>query len=184
MNDPDLYCRTKNISLSAAVLRLFFCADFTAPITGTVTAGSPAQDRTGGVKKHMKDSEKITQKFAMKNTLKSTNDDFDSDEVELFEKGEEQDMNGDPSQYNEIYRELAELVGNAAVMKIWNRYSGVSITFPRQLYSRAYIRKSIEENMGVMKPAEIARMVGLTERRVRQIIQEIRNVKKQSGEEP
>ena len=83
-------------------------------------------------------------------------------------------MNGDPSQYNEIYREMAELLGIAAVLKIWKRYSGVSIAFPRQLYSKAYIRQSIEENMGERKPAEIARMVGLTERRVRQIIREIR----------
>ena len=43
-----------------------------------------------------------------------------------------------------------------------------------QLYSREYIRKFIHDNSDVMKPSDIARTIGLTERRVRQIIKEER----------
>ena len=83
-------------------------------------------------------------------------------------------MESDRTQFNEVYRELAELLGDAAALKIWNRYAGINLSFPKQLYSREFIRKFIRENSGVMKPSDIARSIGLTERRVRQIIKEER----------
>ena len=52
--------------------------------------------------------------------------------------------------------------------------AGLSVAFPRQLYSRAYVRKFIRDNRDNMKPGEIARRVGLTERRVRQIIHDMK----------
>ena len=87
-------------------------------------------------------------------------------------------MAGKTGHYSEVYRELAELIGEAAVIKIWRSYSGLTVTFPRQLYSREFIRSYIRENTGILKPAEIARNVGMTERRVRQIIHD----QKEEGE--
>ena len=81
-------------------------------------------------------------------------------------------MEVDTTQFNDIYKEMAELLGDAAALKMWNRYAGVSVSFPKQLYSREYIRKFIHDNSDVMKPSDIARTIGLTERRVRQIIKE------------
>lgn len=86
-------------------------------------------------------------------------------------------MEIDITQFNDIYKEMAELLGDAATLKIWNRYAGVNVSFPKQLYSREYVRKYIQENSGVMKPSDIARSIGLTERRVRQIIKEEREAK-------
>lgn len=83
-------------------------------------------------------------------------------------------MGHDPDQYYEIYRELAELIGNANVHKIWQRYSGLTVSFPQHLYSREYTRQFIIDNYETMKPKDIARAVGLSERRVRQIIHEIK----------
>ena len=74
-------------------------------------------------------------------------------------------MVGKSGYYSEVYREMAELIGEAAVIKLWRSYSGLTVTFPRQLYSREYIREYIRGNMGVLKPSEIARNVGMTERR-------------------
>ena len=73
---------------------------------------------------------------------------------------------------NGVYKEMAELLGDAAALKIWNRYAGVIVSFPKQLYSKEHIRQFIRENSGKMKPSEMARAIGLTERRVRQIIRE------------
>jgi hypothetical protein len=50
----------------------------------------------------------------------------------------------------------------------------MSISFPKRLLDRNYIRKFIQENMDVMKAGEMAGEVGLSERRVRQIMHEIR----------
>ena len=83
-------------------------------------------------------------------------------------------MAGNSGNYNEIYRELAELLDEDAALKIWRNYAGLSVAFPRQLYSRAYVRKFIRDNRDNMKPGEIARRVGLTERRVRQIIHDMK----------
>ena len=83
-------------------------------------------------------------------------------------------MEVDTTQFNDIYKEMAELLGDAAALKMWNRYAGVSVSFPKQLYSREYIQKFIHDNSDVMKPSDIARTIGLTERRVRQIIKEER----------
>ena len=79
---------------------------------------------------------------------------------------------GDFTHFNGVYKEMAELLGSAAALQIWNRYAGVIVSFPKQLYSKDYIRQFIRENTGEMKPSEIARAIGLTERSVRQIIRE------------
>ena len=93
----------------------------------------------------------------------------------MISGGDEWSMSRNPEQYSEVYRGLAELIGDTAVRKIWKNYAGMTVTFPMQLYSRDYIREFIADNAGQKKPSEIARIVGLSERRVRQILQELRN---------
>ena len=113
-------------------------------------------------------------RFHMKTTVQTANDNFTRDSVEWLAEGDPEAMADYSGYYCETYKELAELVGTAAVIKIWRHYSGLTITFPRQLYSREYIREYIAANIGIMKPKEIAKNVGLTERRVRQIIHDIK----------
>ena len=115
----------------------------------------------------------------MKKAGKNTNDNNTRESVEYYLDDEEVCMSRDPEQYGGIYRELAELLGDAAVAKIWKHYRGLTVTFPMRLHSRDQIHQFIESNMKVMKPAEIGKAVGLSERRVRQIIHDIRNKKKQ-----
>ena len=122
-------------------------------------------------------------KFPVKKTQKLSNDDFFRLPVELRSEGDGAEMGNDFTQYNEIYREMADLLGNAAALKIWNRYSGLTISFPRQLYSKEYVRRYVEENEGILKPAEMAREVGLTERRIRQIIRDIRVEREETADE-
>jgi len=79
-----------------------------------------------------------------------------------------------PERYAELYKELAGLIGDAAVRKLWKAYGGVTITFPTRLYSRDFTRQFIGKNMSSMKPSEMAKELRLSERRVRQIMREIR----------
>ncbi|MBR1571484.1 MAG: hypothetical protein IJ655_01940 [Lachnospiraceae bacterium] len=79
-----------------------------------------------------------------------------------------------PKRYAGIYGELAEILGDAAVNKIWKQFSGTNVTFPQRLYSKEYTREFIRDNWGDMSASEIARTVGLSERRVRQIASDIK----------
>ena len=124
------------------------------------------------------DSEKLQCKFHMKNTEHYTSDIFKSDSLQLNIDEEVIEINSNPERYSGIYKELAELLGDNATIKIWKRFSGLNITFPQKLYSKEYRKEYIKEKMQSMKPAEMAKELGLSERRVRQIIVEIKKTDK------
>ncbi len=83
-------------------------------------------------------------------------------------------MNSNPERYSGIYKELAELLGDAAMLKVWKRFSGLNVTFPQKLYSKEFCKEYIRDNMETAKPSDMAKMLGLSERRIRQIIVEIK----------
>ena len=105
--------------------------------------------------------------------MKGTNDNDIREKVEYSAKGGNEEMSWEPESYSGIYRELAELLGDAAVMKIWREFAGSTVTFPMRLYSREHVRQFIRDNRENMRPAELGRRVGLSERRVRQIIHDM-----------
>lgn len=119
-------------------------------------------------------SEILQCKFHMKNTEHYTSDIFKNDSLQLNIDEEVIEINSNPERYSGIYKELAELLGDNATIKIWKRFSGLNITFPQKLYSKEYRKEYIKEKMHTMKPAEMAKELGLSERRVRQIIVEIK----------
>ncbi len=110
----------------------------------------------------------------MNTTGQSAKDIFQKDSLQLNTDEEVIDINSNPERYSGVYKDLAELVGDAATLKIWKNFSGLNITFPQKLYSIEFRKEFIMENMAIMKPSEMAKMLGLSERRVRQIIAEIR----------
>ncbi len=115
-------------------------------------------------------SEKRQCRFHMKNTGYKASDIFKNDSLQLNKDEEVTAVNSNPERYSGVYKELAELLGDAATMKIWKRFSGLNITFPQKLYSKEFREEFIRENMDLMKPAEMAKALGLSERRVRQIM--------------
>lgn len=117
------------------------------------------------------DSENRQCKFHMKNTGYKASDIFKSDSLQLNKDEEVTAMNSNPERYSGVYKELAELLGDAATLRIWKRFSGLNITFPQKLYSIEFRKEFISENMQKMKPSEMAKTLGLSERRVRQIIE-------------
>ncbi|WP_022765319.1 Mor transcription activator family protein [Butyrivibrio sp. XPD2006] len=121
-------------------------------------------------------NEIIACKFHMRKTGKTTTDSFKKKSVEFCEEVV-MAINSNPERYSGVYKEIAELLGDAAAIKVWKRFSGLNITFPQKLYSKEYTRRFISENMNSLTPHEIAKRVSLSERRVRQIISEIRDGK-------
>lgn len=87
---------------------------------------------------------------------------------------EDENMKKDYNCYCDVYKELCQIVGEENMRKIYMFYKGVSVQFPQGLYSKVYIYSFIEKNMDTMKASEIAKKFSLTERRIRQIIKEIR----------
>ncbi len=110
----------------------------------------------------------------MKIIGQTASDIFKNDSIQL-ESEEVMVINSNSDRYSGIYKEIAELLGDPATLKIWKRFSGLNITFPQKLYSKEFRKDYIRENMIKMKPAEMARALGLSERRVRQIIVEIKH---------
>lgn len=58
-------------------------------------------------------------------------------------------------------------------MKIYNRYRGLTITFPKKLYNRKFVLQYILENQGKETTQAIARNLDLSERRVKQLLKEL-----------
>ena len=83
-------------------------------------------------------------------------------------------VKSNPERYAGIYRELAEILGDNSVNKIWKHFSGMNVTFPQRLFSQEYTRDYIKAHWDDMSASEIARVVGLSERRVRQIASDIK----------
>ena len=110
----------------------------------------------------------------MRNTAKKTTDNHKSKPSEYLLEEEKLNLSRDSNLYGGIYKELAELLGDTATTKIWKHFKGVTVTFPMHLMSRCRTREFIKEHMNTEKPIEIAREVGLSERRVRQIIRELK----------
>ena len=97
--------------------------------------------------------------------------------VECISEGDY--MNSKYECYSDIYRELCQIVGEQNMKKIYAQFRGISVQFPQRLYSKEYIRDFIKDHMEIEKASEIARQVTLSERRVRQIIKEIKEGEKE-----
>lgn len=66
------------------------------------------------------------------------------------------------------------MIGVENMEKIYLKYKGQQIVFPQKLYSSQYIYSYIKENQGVMSVRQLSERLHLSDRRIRQIIAEIR----------
>ena len=80
----------------------------------------------------------------------------------------------DSKNYSQIYQDMFALLGDKdAVMKIHEHYGGMTVNFPRKLYSQSYTEKYICENYGVQPINMISNHLGIGTRRVMQIAKEL-----------
>ena len=81
------------------------------------------------------------------------------------------DNNIKPSDLAGIYKEIAEVIGLEATFLLHKEFQGQQITFPKKIYSKAFILQKIQ----IEKPMNIkaiASKYGYTDRSLRQMIKE------------
>ena len=76
----------------------------------------------------------------------------------------------DYKKYISVYGEIAQVLTNPKdVERIYELLKGQTVSFPQKLYSKEYMREYIQANYGNETAREIASVLGISDRRVRQI---------------
>jgi Mor family transcriptional regulator len=74
------------------------------------------------------------------------------------------------SDFNGIYADMYEYLGEEIVRKINKHYKGQQITFPMRLFSKEYVIRYISERYNGKNIKELARELGYSERWIKQLI--------------
>lgn len=72
--------------------------------------------------------------------------------------------------YQGIYREMIELIGEEMTQKIYHYYKGQQITFPVRMYSKEYMRNYLSEHYNGQNIRQLSRELGYSERWIRQLM--------------
>lgn len=76
----------------------------------------------------------------------------------------------DYKKYISVYSEIVQVLTNTKdIERIYELLKGQTISFPQKLYSKEYMREYIQTNYGNETAREIASVLGISDRRVRQI---------------
>lgn len=79
-------------------------------------------------------------------------------------------MHTESESYNDIYREIAELLGEDEAKKIYELFRGQQIFFPIRLYDPELIRERIASEYDGTNIARLTRKYGYSEKTIRRII--------------
>ena len=88
----------------------------------------------------------------------------DGKEVGTMEK--EQEL------YNSVYREISEIVGLEATLKLYLRFKGQQINFPVRLYNPHLIQKNVIKEFDGSNIPELARKYDYSEKTIRRMIRD------------
>lgn len=72
--------------------------------------------------------------------------------------------------YNDIYKEIAEIVGLDAMLKIYLRFKGQQITFPMRLYNPQMIQQNVVKEYDGTNISELAKKYDYSEKSIRRMI--------------
>lgn len=75
--------------------------------------------------------------------------------------------------YAGIYQEMAEIIGSENMKKLYRKFKGQQIVFPQKLYSKTYVKEYLLMNRGKMSVGQMSRHLGLSDRRIRQLMSEM-----------
>ncbi len=74
--------------------------------------------------------------------------------------------------YNDIYKEISEIVGLEATLKIYLRFKGQQISFPVRLYSPHLIQQNVIKEYDGTNIAELAQKYDYSEKTIRRMIKD------------
>ena len=75
---------------------------------------------------------------------------------------------------NDVYREIAELIGYDDAMILYTHFKGQQITFPIKLFKSEYISKILKKQYDGTNAKKLARTYGYSERWIKELVR--RNV--------
>jgi len=74
--------------------------------------------------------------------------------------------------YNTVYREMCEIVGLDATLKIYLRFKGQQVSFPVRLYNPHMIQNKILKEYDGTNVSELARKYDYSEKTIRRMIRD------------
>lgn len=82
------------------------------------------------------------------------------------------DLDKETELYNAVYKELSEIIGLDATLKVYMRFKGEQITFPVRLYNPSMIQQKVIKEYDGSNIAELARKYDYSEKTVRRMIKD------------
>lgn len=80
-------------------------------------------------------------------------------------------MKGKAQDYNGIYSDMVEILGEEITHKIYQYYRGQQVSFPMRLYSKKYTMNYLQKHYNGKNLKELSRQLGYSERWIKQLIQ-------------
>ncbi len=77
---------------------------------------------------------------------------------------------GDIDALNDIYKEIAELLGYDDTLVLYTQFKGQQITFPIKLFKSEYIKKLLKQQYDGTNAKELAKTYGYSERWIKELI--------------
>jgi Mor family transcriptional regulator len=91
----------------------------------------------------------------------------------VLQYGEEvNDLKKEVELYNDIYREISEIVGLEATLKIYLRFKGQQVSFPVRLYNPQMIQQSVIKEYDGTNIAALAQKYDYSEKTIRRMIKD------------
>ena len=87
-------------------------------------------------------------------------------------RGEVDAMKKEIELYNDIYKEISEIVGLDNTLKIYLRFKGQQITFPVRLYNSHMIQQSVIKEYDGTNISELAQKYDYSEKTIRRMIKD------------
>ena len=82
------------------------------------------------------------------------------------------DLKKEVELYNDIYREISEIVGLEATLKIYLRFKGQQVSFPVRLYNPQMIQQSVIKEYDGTNIAALAQKYDYSEKTIRRMIRD------------
>ena len=91
----------------------------------------------------------------------------------VLQCGEEvNDLKKEVELYNDIHREISEIIGLEATLKIYLRFKGQQVSFPVRLYNPQMIQQSVIKEYDGTNIAALAQKYDYSEKTIRRMIRD------------
>ena len=78
-------------------------------------------------------------------------------------------------EYNKVYQELADILNDKDVKKIYKNFRGMQVNFPMRLYSRDSVKKEIAKQKGNIDIKDLAVQTGYSVYTIRRMVNELKD---------